>query len=405
MSTSIIGPWAIALTLINRRGSSGGAASRAAADRRAHRRSAWQGRCLGPDVAGHGREDARHGTGHARHSSWISGRATAAWSSPPRNAALARSASNTTPTSWSSRASALARPASPTRRPSSRATCSRPTSRRRRFSRSFCCPRISIGSGTSSWRCRRAHASCSTRSAFPGGSPMPASCSSEIATSWCTSLLHIVPARVAGVWQLPSGELTLAQQFQMVSGTLSSGGTTAPLANGRIRGDRITFSVAGVDTRGASAAIASKEPRAREAIRGRGRQPADREADRDAGRIEAGPSLGRIARVGPPPHGGSRTDERASAEAPTLGEHHDVEEASRARHRADACAHGAGRRAGGRAGLDAVARGEPRRRDLVVPRAVGMAGEPQTALEGRGRHGLRHAAPPWRSSVPLQPPG
>ena len=68
--------------------------------------------------------------------------------------------------------------------------------------------------------------------------------------SWCTALLHIVPARVAGVWQLPSGELTLAQQIQMVSGTLSSGGTTAAVANGRLRGDRITFSVAGVEYTG-----------------------------------------------------------------------------------------------------------------------------------------------------------
>jgi hypothetical protein len=61
------------------------------------------------------------------------------------------------------------------------------------------------------------------------------------------SLLYIVPAHVAGVWQLPSGELTLTQQFQIVSGTLSAGGRTTPIDNGRIHGDRITFSVAGVE--------------------------------------------------------------------------------------------------------------------------------------------------------------
>ena len=66
-------------------------------------------------------------------------------------------------------------------------------------------------------------------------------------SSWCTSMLYIVPARVAGVWQLPFGELTLTQQFQMVSGTLSSNGRTTPLVNGRIRGERITFSVAGLE--------------------------------------------------------------------------------------------------------------------------------------------------------------
>jgi SAM-dependent methyltransferase len=63
----------------------------------------------------------------------------------------------------------------------------------------------------------------------------------ENCVSWCTALLHIVPAQVAGVWQLPSGELTLTQRFQMVSGTLSSAGRTTPITNGRVRGDRLTF--------------------------------------------------------------------------------------------------------------------------------------------------------------------
>jgi hypothetical protein len=69
-------------------------------------------------------------------------------------------------------------------------------------------------------------------------------------SSWCTAMLYIVPAQVAGVWQLPAGELTLTQQYQMVSGTLSSGGSTTPLVNGRLRGDRLTFSVAGMEYTG-----------------------------------------------------------------------------------------------------------------------------------------------------------
>ncbi len=69
-------------------------------------------------------------------------------------------------------------------------------------------------------------------------------------SNFCTSMLHIVPAPVAGVWQLPFGELTLIQQFQMISGTLSSGGRTNPLGSGRLRGDRITFSVAGAEYTG-----------------------------------------------------------------------------------------------------------------------------------------------------------
>ena len=39
-------------------------------------------------------------------------------------------------------------------------------------------------------------------------------------TSWCTSHLNIVPARAAGTWRLGTNDLTLTQEFQMVSGTL-----------------------------------------------------------------------------------------------------------------------------------------------------------------------------------------
>ncbi|OGA28210.1 MAG: hypothetical protein A3I01_02050 [Betaproteobacteria bacterium RIFCSPLOWO2_02_FULL_65_24] len=62
-------------------------------------------------------------------------------------------------------------------------------------------------------------------------------------TVWCTGLLYIVPARVAGRWRLPRGELVLEQKFQMLSGTLSSEGTNTPIANGRLRGDEIVFTV------------------------------------------------------------------------------------------------------------------------------------------------------------------
>ncbi|MGH9174048.1 MAG: class I SAM-dependent methyltransferase [Vicinamibacterales bacterium] len=61
--------------------------------------------------------------------------------------------------------------------------------------------------------------------------------------SWCTSLLYIVPAQVGGTWKLPQGELTLMQTFQKVSGTLSAGGTAAPIANAKLRGDQLTFAV------------------------------------------------------------------------------------------------------------------------------------------------------------------
>src|SRR5262245_41805777 len=32
--------------------------------------------------------------------------------------------------------------------------------------------------------------------------------------SWCTALLWIVPAKVAGTWQIPNGEVTFKQQYQ-----------------------------------------------------------------------------------------------------------------------------------------------------------------------------------------------
>lgn len=59
-------------------------------------------------------------------------------------------------------------------------------------------------------------------------------------TSWCTSLLWIVPAKVEGKWQLPEGELNLGQEFQIVSGTINSGNVRGEV-KGKLRGDVITF--------------------------------------------------------------------------------------------------------------------------------------------------------------------
>ena len=69
-------------------------------------------------------------------------------------------------------------------------------------------------------------------------------------SSWCTALLWIVPAKAQGTWQLPQGELTLKQEFQMLSGTLKSGANTAPITNGRLLGDQITFSAGGAQYSG-----------------------------------------------------------------------------------------------------------------------------------------------------------
>ena len=61
-------------------------------------------------------------------------------------------------------------------------------------------------------------------------------------TSWCTSLLWIVPAKVEGTWQMPAGDLKLTQQFQMLSGSLGSNA----ISEGKVRGREIMFTAGGV---------------------------------------------------------------------------------------------------------------------------------------------------------------
>ena len=57
--------------------------------------------------------------------------------------------------------------------------------------------------------------------------------------AWCTAHLWIVPAKVEGTWTLPQGALTLKQSFQNVSGSLG----TSSIADGKLRGEEITFKV------------------------------------------------------------------------------------------------------------------------------------------------------------------
>jgi precorrin-6B methylase 2 len=62
---------------------------------------------------------------------------------------------------------------------------------------------------------------------------------SEGCTSWCTALFWIIPAKVEGTWQLGPEALTLKQVFQKVTGTLGG----KPIADGKLRGDEISFTV------------------------------------------------------------------------------------------------------------------------------------------------------------------
>jgi SAM-dependent methyltransferase len=67
--------------------------------------------------------------------------------------------------------------------------------------------------------------------------------------SYCTAYLWIVPAKVEGTWQLPQGELTLKQSFQMLSGTLKTGNNVAPI-KGKVTGDQFSFTAGDMEYQG-----------------------------------------------------------------------------------------------------------------------------------------------------------
>jgi hypothetical protein len=65
----------------------------------------------------------------------------------------------------------------------------------------------------------------------------------EGCTSYCRASFWIVPAKVAGTWKLPEGDLTLEQKYQMLTGNLKSGTTSTPITDAKMRGDQIRFKV------------------------------------------------------------------------------------------------------------------------------------------------------------------
>jgi SAM-dependent methyltransferase len=60
---------------------------------------------------------------------------------------------------------------------------------------------------------------------------------------FCAGYFWIVPAKVQGTWKLPDGELTLKQDFQMLTGTAKIGGASTDISNAKMTGDQIAFSV------------------------------------------------------------------------------------------------------------------------------------------------------------------
>ena len=67
--------------------------------------------------------------------------------------------------------------------------------------------------------------------------------------TWCTAFLWIIPVKVEGKWRLQDGELTITQQFQIIKGSLVSGGKSTPIV-GRLRGGQIQFGADGAEYTG-----------------------------------------------------------------------------------------------------------------------------------------------------------
>ena len=62
-------------------------------------------------------------------------------------------------------------------------------------------------------------------------------------TSFCTAYLWIVPAKVAGTWRFAQGDLALTQSFQTFYGALRSGDKNAAVTEGKLDGEKISFSI------------------------------------------------------------------------------------------------------------------------------------------------------------------
>ena len=52
-------------------------------------------------------------------------------------------------------------------------------------------------------------------------------------------------SKVAGNWKTSRGNLTLKQEYQMLSGTMNTGNVSAVISDAKMLGDQITFSAGG----------------------------------------------------------------------------------------------------------------------------------------------------------------
>ena len=81
--------------------------------------------------------------------------------------------------------------------------------------------------------------------AIPGWEPDYTERLESDCQTWCSALLWIVPAKVQGTWRLPDGEITFDQKFQMVTGSVKIGSSSANIESGKLNGEEITFAAGG----------------------------------------------------------------------------------------------------------------------------------------------------------------
>jgi SAM-dependent methyltransferase len=64
-------------------------------------------------------------------------------------------------------------------------------------------------------------------------------------TSYCRAMLWVVPAQVDGTWKTGTGQLVLEQKYQMLTGSMTNGGNTVQISEGKMNGENITFTAGG----------------------------------------------------------------------------------------------------------------------------------------------------------------
>jgi predicted RNA methylase len=76
----------------------------------------------------------------------------------------------------------------------------------------------------------------------------------EDCRGYCRALFWIVPAKVDGNWTIDQGTssraLSLKQQFQNLTGTITEGNVITPVTAGKLKGDEISFVAAGIEYTG-----------------------------------------------------------------------------------------------------------------------------------------------------------